>query len=70
MNAYAILAVNEHLEYLRDEVRSEPRRDTPYPARASASGSRRRSMVSVAPSRARRPRPQVLPKLQDYPYRG
>ena len=42
MNAYAIFAVNEHLEYLIDEVRSEPQRERwqAQPAQADRLGGR------------------------------
>jgi hypothetical protein len=68
VNAYALLAVNEHLEYLRAE---SARRERYYSKRgpslrdriASATNGLRRSLGGESST-------TFLPALQDYPYRG
>jgi hypothetical protein len=67
VNAYALLAVNEHLEYMRAESARRYRFAQPGPSLrdriASVTNGLRRSLgaESSAP---------LLPALQDYPYRG
>ena len=67
MNAYALLAVNEHLEYLRAESARRQRYATPGPSLrdriASVTNGLRRSLGGE-------PSTTFLPALQDYPYRG
>ena len=67
MNAYALLAVNEHLEYLRAESARRERYATRGPSLrdqiASAVNGLRRSLGGE-------PSTTFLPALQDYPYRG
>ena len=67
MNAYALLAVNEHLEYLRAESARRARYAVPGPSLrdriASATDGLRRSLRGESSS-------TFLPALQDYPYRG
>ena len=67
MNAYALLAVNEHLEYLRAE--SDRRQMYVKPSTslrdqvASVTNRLRRSLGGDSSA-------TYLPTLQDYPYRG
>ena len=67
MNAYALLAVNEHLEYLRAESARRERFLKRGPSLrdriASATDGLRRSLRGESSS-------TFLPALQDYPYRG
>ena len=67
MNAYALLAVNEHLEYLRAESARRQRYANPGPSLrdriASATNGLRRSLGGESST-------TFLPALQDYPYRG
>ena len=67
MNAYALLAVNEHLEYMRAESARRQRYANPGPSLrdriASVTNGLRRSLGGE-------PSTTVLPALQDYPYRG
>ncbi len=67
MNAYALLAVNEHLEYLRAESARRERYAKRGPSLrdriASATNGLRRSLGGDSSS-------AFLPALQDYPYRG
>ncbi len=69
MNAYAILAVNEHLEYLIDDAARNRAASAGKPSLrqriVSAVASLRHSVESTADSVG-----SVLPKLEDYPYRG
>jgi hypothetical protein len=67
VNAYALLAVNEHLEYLRAE---SARRE-----RFAKRGPSLRDRIASATNGLRRspggePSTTFLPALQDYPYRG
>ena len=55
MNAYAIFAVNEHMESLIEESRPEPGQEA-RPSRASASGSPTRPRASASTSPRRRTR--------------
>ena len=67
MNAYALLAVNEHLEYLRAESARRERFAKPGPSLrdriASATNGLRRSLGGESST-------TFLPTLQDYPYRS
>jgi hypothetical protein len=69
VNAYAIFAVNEHLEYLIDEAARNRSANAGKPSMfkriASAFGSFRPSAT-----RANEDWGSILPKLEDYPYRG
>jgi hypothetical protein len=69
MNAYAIFAVNEHLEFLIEDA---ARNRTNKPARPSL---RQRIADATASVRlnfatAKYESSSILPKLEDYPYRG
>jgi ethanolamine ammonia-lyase large subunit len=69
LNAYAIFAVNEHLEFLLDEA---ARNRTP---KASKPGLRSRIAAAVDKVRtsvatATYESTSILPKLEDYPYRS
>ena len=68
MNAYAIFAVNEHLEYLLDEAAHNRAVNAGKPSFservATAVKSLRMSFTDSTGSS------QVLPKLEDYSYRG
>jgi hypothetical protein len=67
VNAYALLAVNEHLEYMRAESARRYRYTIPGPSFrdriASAVNGLRRSLGGESST-------TFLPALQDYPYRG
>ncbi len=68
MNAYAIFAVNEHLEYLLDEAAQNRAANAGKPSFsdriAKAVKSLRMSFTDSTGSTT------VLPKLEDYPFRG
>ncbi len=68
MNAYAIFAVNEHLEYLLDEAAQNRAANAGKPGFLQRIGqavqSLRMSFTDASGAN------QVLPKLEDYPYRG
>ncbi len=68
MNAYAIFAVNEHLEYLLDEAAQNRAANAGKPSFLQRIGkavdSLRMSFTDSTGSSA------VLPRLEDYPYRG
>ena len=73
MNAYAIFAVNEHLEYLIDEAaRNRAHKAAmPAPSRASASGPPPPpANVRLHVATATYETSSIFPKLEDYPYRG
>ncbi len=66
MNAYAVFAVNDHLEFLLDEA-----------AKRRATKSQKPSLIKRIASAASEAlampldnRGSMLPKLEDYPYRG
>jgi hypothetical protein len=67
VNAYAIFAVNEHLEYLLDEAAQNRAVNAGKPSFLQriekAVQSLRMNFTDSGSS-------QVLPKLEDYPYRG
>lgn len=69
MNAYAIFAVNEHLEYLIDEAARNRAAMVGKPSLrkriASAVESLRLSVATATYEKS-----SILPKLEDYPYRG
>ena len=65
MNAYALLAVNEHLEYLR----AESARRQIYATTGPSLRDRIASAVNGLRNGSNEP-VSFLPKLQDYPYRG
>ena len=69
MNAYAVFAVNEHLEYLLAEAaqRRLAQSDKPSVLKriASAASSARQTLAMPMDNRG-----TILPKLEDYPYRG
>ena len=68
VNAYAIFAVNEHLEYLLDEAAHNRAINAGKPSFFQRIG---KSVESLRLSVANAIVPtQVLPKLEDYPYRG
>lgn len=69
MNAYAAFAVTEHIDYLLDEAaqRRSLRTDKPSLRQRIASAA---SHASHALSMPMDNRGTILPKLQDYPYRG
>jgi hypothetical protein len=69
VNAYAIFAVNEHLEFLIDEAAQNRMANAGKPSLrqriASAVGSLRLRVAT-----AKYDTSSILPKLEDYPYRG
>ena len=69
MNAYAIFAVNEHLEYLIDEAARNHAANAGKPslrARIATAVESVRLTVATATYETS----SILPKLEDYPYRG
>ncbi len=69
MNAYAIFAVNEHLEYLIDEAARNRTANAGKPslrARIATAVQSLRLTVATATYETS----SILPKLEDYPYRG
>ncbi|HET7169404.1 MAG TPA: hypothetical protein VFI69_09380 [Candidatus Limnocylindrales bacterium] len=69
MNALAVLYVNEHLQELLDEAAERRALDSDRPS------LRQRIASAAAGVQARLAMPldnrgTILPKLQDYPYRG
>ena len=69
MNAYAVFAVNEHIEYLLAEAaqRRTYQSDTPNLFRRIASAASHALGVLAKPTDTRG---AILPKLERYPYRG
>ena len=68
MNAYAIFAVNEHLEYLLDEAAQNRAANAGKPSFSERVAKAVKSLrMSFADSTGTS---SVLPKLEDYPYRG
>lgn len=69
MNAYAIFVVNDHLQVLLDEAATRRALSAEKPSLrrriASAASSIRTTVQSPADYSN-----QILPTLQDYPYRG
>jgi hypothetical protein len=69
MNAYAIFAVNEHMEFLLDEAAKRRQTQSTKPGIleriASAASSMSASLAMPLDNRG-----SILPKLEDYPYRG
>jgi len=69
MNAHAIFAVNEHLEYLIDEAARNRAAKVGKPSlRARIATAIDKVRDSVATSTYEMS--SILPKLEDYPYRG
>ena len=69
MNAYAIFAVNEHLEYLLEEgARNQSARIDKPSLRARIAGAIEKVRDSVATTTY--DMTSIFPKLDDYPYRG
>lgn len=69
MNAYAIFAVNEHLEYLiEDAARHRATRADKPSLRSRIAGAVAKVRDSVATRTY--DASSILPKLEDYPYRG
>lgn len=69
MNAYAIFAVNEHLEFLMDEAARNRTANAGKPslrARIATAVQSLRLTVATATYETS----SILPKLEDYPYRG
>lgn len=69
MNAYAIFAVNEHLEFLLEEAARNRMPKAPQPGlrqRIGATVERLRERVATATYETS----SILPKLEDYPYRS
>ena len=69
MNAYAIFAVNEHLEYLIDDAarnRVSKARKPSLRSRIAAAVDKVRLSVAASTYETT----SLLPKLEDYPYRG
>ena len=67
MNAYALLAVNEQLEYLRAESARRQYNVNPGPSLRDRVASAVDGLRRVFGSGASGP---MVPTLQDYPYRG
>jgi len=69
MNAYAIFAVNEHLEYLLDEAARNRATKAAKPGlRTRFASAVDKLRLNVATSTYEMS--SILPKLDDYPYRG
>lgn len=69
MNAYAIFAVNEHLEYLIDEAARNRASRVGKPSlseRIASAAEKVRLSVATATYEMS----SILPKLEDYPNRG
>ena len=68
MNAYAIFAVNEHLEYLiEDAARNRSQKTGPSLRQRIANAT---ASVRLNFATAKYESSSILPKLEDYPYRG
>ena len=67
MNAYAIFAVNEHLEYLLDEAAQNRAANAGKPSFLQRI---EKAVQSLRMNFTDSGTGQVLPKLEDYPYRG
>jgi hypothetical protein len=69
VNAYAIFAVNEHLEFLLDEAaRNRATKPVKPSLRQRIASATDKLRLSVATSTYETS--SILPKLEDYPYRG
>jgi len=69
VNAYAIFAVNEHLEFLLDEAARNRTQKAPKPSlrsRISTAVEKVRSSVATSTYEMS----SIFPKLEDYPYRS
>lgn len=69
MNAYAIFAVNEHLEYLIDDAarhRMSKAGKPSFRSRIASAVDKVRTSVAASTYEST----SLLPKLEDYPYRG
>ena len=69
MNAYAIFAVNEHLEYLIDEAARNRANTVGKPSLSERIASAAEK-VRLSVATAHYEMSSILPKLEDYPYRG
>ncbi len=69
MNAYAIFAVNEHLEYLLDEAAQNRAANAGKPSFLKRIGKAVESLRMTFSDTANSVG-SVLPKFEDYPYRG
>jgi hypothetical protein len=68
VNAYAIFAVNEHLEYLLDEAAQNRAANAGKPSFSERIGKAVQSLrMSFTEATGTS---KVLPSLEDYPYRG
>jgi hypothetical protein len=69
VNAYAIFAVNEHLEFLLDEAARNRAVNAGKPSLSAriAAAVRSLRMTTAATTYEMS---SILPKLEDYPYRG
>ena len=69
MNAFAIFAVNEHLEFLLEEsARNRARKPAKRSLRTRIAAASGKVRLSVATSTYEMS--SILPKLEDYPYRS
>ena len=69
MNAFAVFAVNEHLESLRQEAaRNRTMKSAKSGLRQRVASAADKVRLSVATSTYEMS--SILPKLDDYPYRG
>lgn len=69
MNAYAIFAVNEHMEFLLEEAARHRAMQTDKPGlleRIASAASRVRASLGRPLDNGG----SILPKLEDYPYRS
>jgi hypothetical protein len=69
MNAYAIFAVNEHLEYLIEDA-ARNRANKPAGPSLRQRVANAASSVRLSFATAKYETSSILPKLEDYPYRG
>jgi hypothetical protein len=69
MNAYAIFAVNEHMDYLLDEAAQRRLLQTDKPSIVERIASAASSALRAIDSPADYTR-SILPTLGDYPYRS
>lgn len=69
MNAYAIFAVNEHLESLIDEAARNRLANVGKPSLSERIASAVQK-VRLSVATATYEMSSILPKLEDYPYRG
>jgi hypothetical protein len=67
MNAYAVFAVNEHLEFLLDEAAKRRATQSDQPSLLERIASAASGALAAMPLDNRG---TILPKLEDYPYRS